>query len=105
MQPTTEQLDELVRRIVRAVNPLRIILFGSAVRGEMGPNSDIDLLVVMPEGTHCRETSRYLHQQLFGYPYPVDILVTTPAILEQYGDATGRIYKTVLHEGRDVYAA
>lgn len=50
---TLEQhlLDELVKRTVEAVRPLRIILFGSAARGEMGPDSDIDLLVVMPEGS------------------------------------------------------
>jgi predicted nucleotidyltransferase len=43
-QVSASKLDELVRRIVEAVNPLRIILFGSAARGEMGPDSDIDVL-------------------------------------------------------------
>lgn len=41
-----EVLDEIVRRIVEVAQPEKIILFGSAVRGEMGPNSDVDLLVL-----------------------------------------------------------
>jgi predicted nucleotidyltransferase len=39
-------LDEIIRRIVEVAAPERIILFGSAARGEMGPNSDLDLLVI-----------------------------------------------------------
>ena len=45
MHPPEEQLAELTRRIVDAVHPLRIILFGSAARGEAGPDSDVDFLV------------------------------------------------------------
>ncbi len=39
-------LDEIIRRVVKVARPVRIILFGSAARGEIGPNSDVDLLVV-----------------------------------------------------------
>ena len=56
MQPDQQALDELVTRIVEAVHPLKIILFGSAARGEMGPDSDVDVMVVMPEGTHRLDT-------------------------------------------------
>jgi predicted nucleotidyltransferase len=41
-----EVLDDVVRRIVEVAAPEKIILFGSAARGELGPNSDIDLLVI-----------------------------------------------------------
>jgi predicted nucleotidyltransferase len=41
-----ETLQEIVRRIVAAVRPEKIILFGSAAREEMGPDSDLDLLVI-----------------------------------------------------------
>ena len=54
VQPSARAIDELVTQVVRAVSPLKIILFGSAARGQAGPDSDIDLLVVMPEGTHRR---------------------------------------------------
>jgi uncharacterized protein len=44
-------LDDIIRRIVEVAHPEKIILFGSAARGEMGPNSDVDLLVIK-SGAH-----------------------------------------------------
>jgi predicted nucleotidyltransferase len=105
MPPTQEQLTELVRRIVAAVNPLRIILFGSAARGEMRGDSDLDVLVVMPEGTHRRHTAQSLYPRLVGLNIAVDILVATPADLERYGDMPGFVYHDVLREGKELYAA
>ncbi len=55
-------LDVLVRRVVASVHPERIVLFGSAARGEMGPHSDVDLLIVMPDGVHRRATAQRLHR-------------------------------------------
>ena len=104
-ETATGQLNELVRRIVEAVHPLRIILFGSAARGEAGPDSDLDVLVVMPEGTHRRQTVQYLHTQLFGIPFAVDILVATPTDLARHRHNIGLIYYTILEEGRELYAA
>jgi predicted nucleotidyltransferase len=60
MQPDPSVLDRLVKQIVEAVHPLRTILFGSAARGEMGPDSDLDFLVVVPEGTHRLDAAEYL---------------------------------------------
>ena len=105
MDTKTEELDKLVRRIVDAVHPLRIILFGSAVRGEMGPDSDFDLLVVMPDGTHRRHTAQYLYGIIAGVKVPYDIVVATPSDLEKHRDNVGLIYHTVLKEGKMIYAA
>ena len=90
---------------VEAVHPLRIILFGSAARGDMGPNSDLDVLVVMPDGTHRRRTAQSLYRQITGLGVPFDILVATPADLEKHRDNIGLVYRTVLREGKEVYAA
>ena len=60
MEPDKKHIDDAVERIVRAVHPRRIILFGSAVRGEMNLDSDLDLLVVMPDGIHRRKTAQLL---------------------------------------------
>ena len=57
METYSKKIDELVQRIVEEVRPLRIILFGSASRGKIGPDSDIDLLVVMPGGVHRRQVA------------------------------------------------
>jgi predicted nucleotidyltransferase len=99
------QLQELVRRIVVAVRPLRIILFGSAARGELQPDSDVDVLVVMPQGTHRRKTAQLLHRQFFGLPFAVDVMVATPDDLEQHRQNVGLVYGVILEEGRDLYVA
>jgi len=59
-------LNETVRRIVDCVHPKKIILFGSAVRGDMGPNSDMDLLIVIPAGGHRRKTAQTIYRNLIG---------------------------------------
>jgi uncharacterized protein len=46
-----------------------------AARGEMGPDSDLDFLVVMPEGTHRRRTAQRLYRELVGSRQPFDVLV------------------------------
>lgn len=98
-------IDELVRRIVDAVHPLRIILFGSAARGEMGPHSDLDVMVVMPEGVHRLHTAMFIYRSLGDLKAPVDVLVASEADLERYRDTKGLIYRNVVHEGRAIYAA
>ncbi len=105
VQSQKDVVGELVRRIVEAVHPLRIILFGSAARGEVGPNSDIDVLVVMPEGVHRRQIAQLLYNQISGLGIPFDILVATPKDLEKHKENIGLIYRSVLREGREVYAA
>ena len=105
MGPTEPDIDELVRRIVELVKPLRIILFGSAARDDRCPAGDVDLLVVMPEGVHRRKTAQELYRRLTGVGVPFDILVATPGDLERHHDNIGLIYRTVLREGREIYAA
>ena len=105
MQSDPEVIEQLVRRIIEIVQPLRIILFCSAARGEMGPDSDIDVLVVMPEGVHRRRTAQLLYRQIRGLGVPFDILVATPNDLERHRDNIGLVYQSILREGREVYAA
>lgn len=102
--PPPDLLEEIVRRIVTAVQPERIILFGSAARGEMGPDSDLDLLVVA-RCAHRRETARAARRRLIGIPVPIDIIVATPEDLEAYKDTVGFVYRSALKEGRVLYAA
>ena len=96
---------EAVERIVEQVHPSRIILFGSTARDEHGLDSDMDLLVIMPEGTHKRRTAQMLYRGLRGLPVPVDVLVTTEVDLDRQKDNPGLIYRTILQEGRELYAA
>ena len=105
MQPDTRLLEELVQRIVEAVHPLRIILFGSAARGEMGPNSDLDVLVVMPDGVHRRQTAQLLYRHLMGLGFAKDIVVVTESDLERHGSNPYLIIKPALDEGKELYHA
>ena len=103
--PEPRELDELVRRTVAAVHPLRIILFGSAERGEMGPNSDLDLLIVMPDGCQPRAVARFLYSQLRGFPYAKDFVVVQQSDVEQYGSNPYLVIHTALTEGQELYRA
>jgi predicted nucleotidyltransferase len=105
MSATSKSIELLVQNIVEAVHPIKIILFGSYARDAVNPESDIDVLVVMPEGVHCRRTAQLLYRQIRGLGIPFDILVATPSTLEKHKDNIGLIYRTILKEGREIYAA
>ena len=105
MEPDPKVIDELVRRIVEIVSPLRIILFGSAVRGDMGPHSDLDVLVVMPNGIHRGKTAQEIYRRMGGFRFPKDIIVVTEGDVIQYGTNPYMIIKSALDEGREVYDA
>jgi len=101
----SQTVQQLVDRVVETVHPLRVILFGSGARNEANAQSDIDLMVVMPNGTHRRQTSQTLYRQIRGIGVPFDVLVATPHDLEIHKDNVGLIYRIVLQEGVEVYAS
>ena len=97
-------LRELVRRIVAEADPLRIVLFGSRAKGAARTDSDFDLLVVMPEGTPCRQVAMRLYPATRGLGVSKDFLVATPSVLERHRNNRGLIYREILRTGREVYA-
>jgi uncharacterized protein len=99
-----EILQEIVRRIVRVAKPEKIILFGSAAREEMGPDSDLDFLVIK-SCKNRRKTARKIRRRLLGIGIPKDIIVATPEDIERYKDTIGLIYRPALKEGKLLYAA
>ena len=100
-----EKKDDLVKRIVDTAHPLRIILFGSVARGTEDPESDIDVMVVVPDGVHRLKTAQAIEVALSGFRLDVDVVVATPSDLEKYGDTPGYVYRKVLRDGIDLYAA
>ena len=105
MTPSDVELDELVRRIVEAVHPLRVVLFGSTARGETNRHSDIDVLVVVPDGSHRRHTAQRIYRNLLGFGTPVDVVVATPTDMKQYADSPGLVYREAIRDGQELYAA
>ncbi len=104
MKNYSQILSSLLKRIVEEINPLRVILFGSVARNTMGEESDIDLLVVMPEGTHRRHTAQLLYKNIRNIGVPFDVLVVTDQDLEKHQNSVGMIYQEILAEGIEVYA-
>ena len=99
-----EILEDIINRIVETVHPEKIILFGSAARGEMGPHSNVDLLIIR-KGGHSRKLVGQIYRKLHGVGAAVDAVMVSPADVERYKDSHALIIKPALAEGRVVYDA
>ena len=105
MKPDQRILHELVRRIVDAVHPLRIILFGSASHGEMGPDSDLDALVIVPDGNHRGKTAQEIYRHLWGLGFAKDIVVVTESDIREHAANPSLVIKEALETGKELYHA
>ncbi len=97
-------LDRVIRRVVQVAQPEKIILFGSAAQGRMGPHSDLDLLVVR-SGADALDLMGEIYLNLRGVGAAVDAIVVSPDDLERYRDSHGMVIRDALREGRVVYEA
>jgi uncharacterized protein len=103
MTSSKKQIEEMVRRIVAKFDPEKIILFGSHARGEAGPDSDADLLVVMRYTGSRREQATEIDLALWGIDLAADVLVFSPEEIEKYRNIVGTIIRPALKEGKVVY--
>jgi predicted nucleotidyltransferase len=101
---TDRVIRAMVRRIVRQFHPDRVILFGSHARGEAGPDSDVDLLVVMPVQGSRREKQIDIRVALHGVPIPIDVIVTSPEDFAWRKEVVGTIEYPAVREGKLLYA-
>jgi predicted nucleotidyltransferase len=99
-----ETLRQIIERVVEVAQPEKIILFGSAARGEMGPNSDVDLLVIKT-GAHRLDLAGKIYRNLHGVGEAVDVVVVTPEDIERYGESPALVIAPALKEGKVIYAA
>ena len=99
------KLAEIVRRLVEAYEPERIYLFGSEARGDAGPDSDFDLLVVVPnEAPPEMKRSRLAYERLWGTGVAADVLVWTKESFDSRLHLKASLPSTVLREGKLLYA-
>ena len=99
-------LAQIVRRLAEALQPEQIFVFGSQARGEAQPESDVDLLVVVPHSDlppHRRDQEAY--RAMGRRRISVDVLVMTRFEFDQRSRAASSLPATVLREGRVLYAA
>jgi predicted nucleotidyltransferase len=98
------QIDRMVKRIVKKFHPEQIILFGSQARGDARPDSDVDLLVVMPVKGSIRELRLDIREALHSIPISVDVIVTTPEDFAWRKDFVGTLEWPAAREGKVLYA-
>jgi uncharacterized protein len=102
-KPDPVILADIVRRIVEAASPEKIILFGSAARGEMGPDSDYDLLVIKGGKYNYWRMYDKIDEHLSGKDAAVDVVLATPEVVERYRNSHCLVYCPALKEGKVVY--
>ena len=114
MQPglikmATVALDKVIQdtlgRIPSVVSPKQVFLFGSAARSDLHENNDIDLLVVVPNGTHRRKTAQSIYRNMLRLGFGAHTVVVTEEDVEKYRDAEGWVIRVALAERKIVYGA
>ena len=98
-----ESLPGAVERIVEVLSPERIVLFGSYAYGTPDGNSDVDLLVVMQTDLPSHERYLAVSRLLRPRPFPVDILVKTPAEVERSLAEGDFFVREILSRGEVLY--
>ncbi|MBF0627012.1 MAG: nucleotidyltransferase domain-containing protein [Magnetococcales bacterium] len=107
MMTTWEDLERIGARIVEAIHPERIIVFGSWVRGEAGPDSDVDLLVItrdVYDAVHSRRgVLARLSRLLAKVPVPMDIALFNQDEVERWRHSVNHMIAQALREGKVLY--
>ena len=101
-----DRITEVVRRLREAYQPERIYLFGSVARGDMSVDSDIDILLVVPDDASAEHRSgRIGYEILWGLPMAVDVVVWTHSAFDRRARVPSSLPATVLREGKLLHAA
>lgn len=99
----SDLLKLILDRIVAGFAPLKVILFGSRARGGAHPDSDVDLLVVLPQAPDPRRSAVEIRRALKDVPVSKDVLVTTPEEIRRRGGIVGTLLHAALRDGRVVF--
>ena len=99
-------LRPIVERLVRAFQPEKVYLFGSVARGEAGPDSDYDLMVIVASSAEPKyRRSVRAQKELWGLAQGADVLVFTRQEFDEASSVVCSLPATILREGKEVYAA
>lgn len=94
----------MARQIARRFQPDKIILFGSRAPGDAGPDSDVDLLVLMPVEGSTREKAVEIGVALHEFDAPKDVIVVRPEEFAWRKEVVGTIEWPAVREGKVLYA-
>ena len=99
-------LKEVVRRLVDTYHPERVYLFGSVARGDAGPDSDYDLMLIVPDDAPPElRRSRTAYEVLWGTGVGSDVLVWTASQFDSRAHLDVSLPATILREGKLLHAA
>ena len=99
----SEWIPVMVDRLVQQFRPIKIILFGSQARGDAHPDSDVDLLVVLPFIQDKRRAAIAMRRALSDLPVSKDLVVTTPDEIARRGHLVGTVLRPALRDGKVLY--
>jgi predicted nucleotidyltransferase len=99
-----QKINMMVQRIVKRFRPAKIILFGSYAKGAARPDSDVDLLIVMPVRGSRRKKAVEIGVALHDIEVAKDVIVVTPEEFEWRKDVIGTIEWPAVREGQLLYA-
>ena len=103
-QITPKLIQYVVQKIVREIQPEKIILFGSYARGDFSRESDLDLFIIKDSQESSRALRRKIDALLWGREFPVDLLVRTPGEVEWNLRARNPFYlHHLFKEGKVLY--
>jgi uncharacterized protein len=103
MMETERILDAIVARIEAVARPERIVLFGSRARGDARDNSDFDLLVIAESDEPRYRRAAPLYAALADVPVEADVLVYTPAEVNEWRAVPQAFVTTAIREGHVLY--
>ncbi|MDR3677293.1 MAG: nucleotidyltransferase domain-containing protein [Acidobacteriota bacterium] len=101
--PNDDMIRDIVRRIVDTAQPEKVILFGSQARGDAGPNSDYDVLVINPSAEPRYRRSIPLYVALADLPVEVEVMVYTPEEVDEWSQVPQAFVTTAVREGTTIY--
>ncbi|MCX7838140.1 MAG: nucleotidyltransferase domain-containing protein [Anaerolineae bacterium] len=100
---TEEKIRQAAQKIVDAVHPEKIILFGSYAYGNPNEDSDVDLFVVMESDLSLHKRAMLLSEILRPRPFPVDIITRTSAELKERLEIGDCFFKEIVTKGKVLY--
>lgn len=98
-----EWLPDVIETIVESFDPVKIVLFGSLARGDEHPDSDIDLLIVLPKVENKHAVAVAIRRATAKLPVPLDVIAVDPDELRRRGNTIGSVLRPALLEGEVVH--
>lgn len=106
MTITEADLAAMSARIVETVRPKQIILFGSHARGDAAPDSDVDLLVIVPDGFIGSQRWRMMQsirKAIVRIRCSKDILLYSRDEVEHWRSSLNHVVANAIREGKVIY--